>query len=430
MTWDLASLPWRSWLFDFVFYYPFLMSCLWMAGGLWHALFFERNQKAEADPLEQLQDTPLVTVVVPCYNEAAQIYQVIHQLMCTRYPNFEVIAVNDGSKDDTGAILDKLALELPRLRVIHNASNQGKAVGLNTAALLARGEYLFGIDGDALIDPDAIGWLVLAMEQDADIGAITGNPRIRNRTTILGRMQVGEFSSIIGLIKRTQQLWGRLFTVSGVITMFRRRALLDVGFWSTDMLTEDIDVSWKLQLAGWEVRFEPRALSWILMPETVRGLWKQRLRWAMGGIQTVLRHGGAMLSLRQWRMWPIFAEYLVSVCWAYAMCMVLAMALLARLLPDVISDTWRTGFVPEWHGTLLALVCLMQIAISLWIDRRYDRDPVRHLKAALWYPIAFWMITMLTTVYALPAVWLRRSGKRAVWSSPDRGVATHHEHTV
>ena len=85
------------------------------------------------------------------------------------------------------------------------------------------------------------------------VGAVTGNPRIRTRSTLIGRIQVGEFSSIIGLIKRTQRIYGRVFTVSGVIAAFRRRALADVGYWSPDMITEDIDISWKLQLRHWDI---------------------------------------------------------------------------------------------------------------------------------------------------------------------------------
>lgn len=80
-------------------------------------------------------------------------------------------------------------------------------------------------------------------------------------------MQVGEFSSTVGLIKRCQQVFGRLFTVSGVIALFRKSALEEVGYWSVDMLTEDIDISWKLQTHGWEISYEPRALTWILTPK-------------------------------------------------------------------------------------------------------------------------------------------------------------------
>ncbi|MBU2408219.1 MAG: poly-beta-1,6 N-acetyl-D-glucosamine synthase, partial [Gammaproteobacteria bacterium] len=382
-------------VFDYVFYFPFLMAYVWIGGGIAHALVFEKRRHVKTDPLELLEAFPLVSVIVPCFNEAPRVREVIDQLMRTRYPNFEVIAINDGSTDETGAILDRLAARYPALRVVHHAGNQGKAVGLNTAAVLAQGEYILGVDGDALVDRDAIAWLLWHLLQADRVGAVTGNPRIRTRTSLLGRMQVGEFSSTIGLIKRSQQLTGRIFTISGVLAMFRRSALLEVGLWSPDVLTEDIDVSWKLQLAGWRVRFEPRALCWILMPETVRGLYRQRQRWAMGGIQTLLRYTGQVLKPRNAAMWPIFIEYLASVVWAYAMFSVLVLALLKPWLPP----EWRyVGFVPEWHGVLLGMTCMLQLLVSLWIDRHYDRRIMRYFLWTGWYPVAFWMINMLTTV--------------------------------
>ncbi|UGA40609.1 glycosyltransferase [Chromobacterium haemolyticum] len=95
----------------------------------------------------------------------------------------------------------------------------GQGGGAQHRALaLARHEYLLCIDGDALLDPYAGKWLMRHFLTSPRVGAVTGNPRIRNRTTLLGRLQVGEFTAIIGLIKRAQRTYGRLFTVSGVIT--------------------------------------------------------------------------------------------------------------------------------------------------------------------------------------------------------------------
>ena len=413
-----AGLDLQQVVFAYVFYYPFFMAWIWMTGGVMHALFFERAAKVPVDPLTLLASTPLVTVIVPCRNEAPHLREVITQLMRSGYPDFEVIAVNDGSTDATGAILDEMGAAMPRLRVVHLATNQGKAVALNTAVLAARGEFIFGIDGDALIDPDAVAWLMVAMLRSDRVGAVTGNPRIRNRTTLLGRMQVGEFSSTIGLIKRTQQIVGRLFTVSGVVVMFRRKALLEVGFWSPDVLTEDIDVSWKMQVAGWAVRFEPRALAWVLMPETVRGLYRQRQRWATGGIQTAIRYTPDVLHPRQWRMWPIAFEYLASVVWAYAMLLVVALALLAPWLPPA----WHVGFVPQWHGTVLGLTCMAQMLVSMCIDRHYDHHLLRYYAWTVWYPLAFWMLNMVTSVIGVPSALLRPPGRRARWRSPDRGI--------
>ena len=93
-----------------------------------------------------------------------------------------MIAVNDGSKDNTAAVLDALALEHPRLRVLHLAQNQGKAVALRMGAVAARSEYLVCIDGDALLDKNAAAYMVAPMLDNPRLGAVTGNPRIRTRS--------------------------------------------------------------------------------------------------------------------------------------------------------------------------------------------------------------------------------------------------------
>lgn len=409
-------------LFGFTFYYPLFMSYLWMIGGITYYFRYERQSFSVKDPMTLLKSTPLVSVIVPCFNEEENVHEVVDALSKLNYPNYEIICVNDGSKDNTGPILDTLIDTYPKLRVIHQAKNQGKAVGLDTAALMARGEFLLCMDGDAILDPDIIPWMLQHFEEGHRVGAVTGNPRIRTRSTLLGRLQVGEFSSIVGLIKRTQRIYRRIFTVSGVVAMFRRRALLQVGFWSPDMLTEDIDISWKLQTNHWDIRFEPHALCWILMPETIGGLWKQRLRWAMGGIQVIRKYLPILCTWRMRRMWIIYAEYLISVFWAYAMATVLAIWLLGFFIPMPLR--WQITLIPGWHGVLIGTTCLLQILISMFLDRHYDHRLFRHFFWMIWYPLAYWLLNMLVTVWALPKVFIRKRGRRAVWISPDRGLRT------
>ncbi|WP_265072569.1 glycosyltransferase [Pseudomonas viciae] len=165
-------------------------------------------------------------------------------------------------------MLDQLAAEDPRLRVLHLAENQGKAVALRMGAIAARSEYLVCIDGDALLAPNTCAYLVAPMLDNARLGAVNRQPAHPHPFYPGGAgSRSASFSSIIGLIKRTQRVFGRIFTVSGVIVAFRRTALHRVGYWSPDMITEDIDISWKLQLDHWSIFYEPRALCWILMPE-------------------------------------------------------------------------------------------------------------------------------------------------------------------
>lgn len=233
----------------FVLAYPITMAVVWMVGGVHYYLRREHGQ-APYDQPPEIVDPPLASVVIPCHNEGDNVIDTIAAVMSQRYAGgMDVVAVNDRSTDQTGELLERLSYQYPLLRVVHLESNQGKAVALRTGALAARSEYLVCIDGDALLDEHAVQWIMWHLTQGPRVGAVAGNPRIRNRSPLLGKLQVGEFSSVIGLVKRSQRAYGRGFTVSGVIAGFRRTALHRVGFWSDTVVTDDIEVTWRLQMA-------------------------------------------------------------------------------------------------------------------------------------------------------------------------------------
>jgi biofilm PGA synthesis N-glycosyltransferase PgaC len=408
-------------LLGFVYFYPLFMSWLWMLGALVFRLRRESRQEVGEGP-PPLPQTPPVSVLIPCYNEADNVEETLTHALALNYPEFEVVAINDGSRDNTGAVLDRMAAQHPRLRVVHLAQNQGKAMALNAGALLARHDILVCIDGDALLDRQAAHWLVRHFVRNPLVAAVTGNPRVRNRSTLLGRVQVGEFSAIVGMIKRAQQTFGRLFTVSGVITAFRRQAVHQVGYWSPDMLTEDIDITWKLQRAGWKVRFEPAALVWILMPETLRGLWKQRLRWAMGGAQVLRRNLDLLRRPRETFMWPLLVELFASLFWSYLMLACATLWLADLVSTSITLPSLGSPLIPAGGGLLLGATCLVQFGFSKWLDSRYEVGLGRNFYWMVWYPVVFWMINTAAAVVAYPKVLLRPANRRARWVSPDRGV--------
>ena len=410
---------WHSAL-NFVFYYPLFMSYLWMMGAL---IFYwkERKEPPYQQPAE-LDVYPMVAVLIPCFNEGDNAEETISHALSLDYPNFEVIAINDGSSDNTAEVLDRLAERFEKLRVVHLAQNQGKAVALQAGSLLTQAEFLIGIDGDALLDPHAAKWMIRHFLQDRTVAAVTGNPRIRTRSTLLGRIQVGEFSSIVGMIKRAQRSFGRLFTVSGVITAFRKSAVHEVGYWSPNMLTEDIDITWKLQRAGWDIRFEPNALVWILMPETLNGLWKQRLRWAMGGAQVLVKNLDVFFKPKLNFLWPLMFELCLTLVWSYLMLIMAILWLLHFVVPLGELSGISSPFLPYGSGILLGATCLLQFALSKWMDSRYEPNLGKNYYWMIWYPFVFWLITITAAIVAFPKVLLRGDEKRARWVSPDRGM--------
>ncbi len=408
-------------LFEFAFYYPLVMSYVWMTGAAYYFFYRERVDHRAVDDPPVLPDTPPVTFLVPCHNEADNVSETLQSLLDQDYPRFEVIAINDASRDNTADVLNAIAERDSRLRVIHFQANQGKAMGLRVGALAANYEFLVCLDGDAILDRHATRWLMRHFVDGVRVGAVTGNPRVRNRTSLLGKIQVGEFSSIIGLIKRAQRIYGRLFTVSGVVAAFRKSALHRVGYWGLDTVTDDIDVSWRLQLAHWDIRYEPNALCWILMPETLQGLWGQRLRWAQGGFEAFGRYFSRVLQWRSRRIWLVPLELAISTCWAYTMGFVAVLWVLGHFI-SMPPALYVSTLLPGWTGVLLGTTCLVQFGISLSIDSRYEPRLGQFYYWMIWYPMIYWAIHTAATIVALPRAIFAARHKRAVWESPDRGL--------
>ncbi|WP_338786315.1 poly-beta-1,6-N-acetyl-D-glucosamine synthase [Metabacillus sp. FJAT-53654] len=399
-------------LSEFVFWYPLIMSVLWIAGS---SLFFKFREKEEFIDFENI-DWPLISILVPCYNEEETIEETIQHLSGISYPKKEIIAVNDGSTDDTFKILRQLAKQHQDLKVIDCQENRGKANALIIACHASKAEYLICVDSDALLDQYAAHYLIYHfLHKGERLGAVTGNPRIRNRDTLLSRLQIVEYASIIGAIKRTQRILGKIMTVSGVVVAFRKKALIDVGLWDRDMITEDISVSWKLQQRFWDIRYEPRALCWMLVPETIRGIWKQRIRWAQGGQEVMMRNWRILLDSRQRRIWPVYLEQWVSLIWSFSWVFVTLFYLFS-------ATTIQQFFIwITFSSFSLVFMSLIQLWSSIRVDSKYDNITKYYLWAA-WYPAIYWILNAFIVMFALPkAIKSRLKGGYATWSSPDRG---------
>jgi biofilm PGA synthesis N-glycosyltransferase PgaC len=395
--------------------YPIVTSILWVTTSVMFRLRWEPRNDEVAQPAGPL---PAVSVLVPAHNEEAVIVPSVRAMLALDYPDFEVIVIDDGSTDDTAGALGRLAGN-PRLRIVRKVVNEGKAMALNDALPLARGEVVLILDADAAPAPDLLRWMVPHFAA-ARVAAVTGNPRVRNTDTFLARLQSIEFSSIISLLRRSQRIWGRIVTVSGVVAAFRRSALFDVGGFSPEMPTEDIELTWKLQKKFYDVRYEPRAVCWMTVPVSYRGLWKQRLRWARGLMQVLHKHRGVMAHWKYRRMWPVFVESSLSTLWA--VCFV--------VLTSIWTISWAAGLppvgaspIPNLWGMTIATLCLVQLSMGTLIDRRYDRSIVRMLPYAVWYPIVYWMFLSIGTVLSLHWLFRRPARTSVRWNTQRTGAS-------
>ncbi|MER7888810.1 bifunctional polysaccharide deacetylase/glycosyltransferase family 2 protein [Micromonospora sp. NPDC094482] len=231
-----------------------------------------------------------VSVIVPAYNEAANIAATVRSLVASAYPALEVIVVDDGSTDGTADIVERMRLR--GVRVLRQA-NAGKPAALNTGIRAARAELLVLVDGDTVFQPDTVYRLVQGFA-DRSVGAISGNTKVANRRRLLGRWQHLEYVIGFNLDRRMYDVLECMPTIPGAIGAFRREVLLGVGGVPADTLAEDTDLTMKVLRAGWRVVYEEAAIAWTEAPSSLRQLWRQRYRWCYGTMQAMWKHRHAL----------------------------------------------------------------------------------------------------------------------------------------
>ena len=403
--WTLAKL-----LLAFVALYPVVTAALWIAGGILFRLLDERDAAEEPDG-----GWPGVSVLIPAYNEEAVIGISVAAAIAADYPELEVLVLDDGSTDGTeAAALEAIAGD-PRCRVIRDPVNRGKADRLNGGFEQARHELVAVTDADTHMHPQALKMLVARMCRSPLLAAIAGAPHVTNRGRFLLAMQILEAASIIGLIRRTQSLTGRVGVVAGVLGLFRRNRVLAVGGYDPRMATEDIDLTWKLLLDGWQTAYEPRALVGMQVPASMRALWAQRKRWARGQGEVLHVHLAEVSRWRNHHMWLMGFEALASLVWV----VVLVAALLTAALGIFLSEADNVfGFALAW-GIAISFVALVQMSVALSLERGYDRTIVRPLLLGAAYPLGYWIISSAAALHSETVALLRGPREqRVVWDIP------------
>ena len=396
-------------LLAFVALYPVCTAALWMAGGV----LFTRVE-------EPKEGWPGVSVLIPAYNEESVIATSVTAALAADYPNLEVLVLDDGSTDGTETAAQQAAGGDRRCRVIRDPVNRGKADRLNFGFRQARHELVAVIDADTHLHPYALKLVVTRMRRSALVAAVAGAPHVTNRGQFLLAMQVLEAATIIGLIRRTHSLTGRVGVVAGVLGLFRRDRVLAVGGYDPRMATEDIDLTWKLLLAGWETVYEPHALVGMQVPSTLRALWAQRTRWARGQGEVLHTHLRDVSRWRNHRMWLLGLESLGSLLWIIA----LAGAIIIAALGTALGGEDLLGFGLAW-GIAIAGIATLQLAVALALERSYDPTIVRTFLLAAPYPLVYWIIAAAAALRAQTIALLRGPRRqRVVWDIPRERLET------
>jgi len=239
---------------------------------------------------------PFLSVVIPAYNEEAVIAQTVQSVMKSSYSNFEVIVVNDGSKDNTDKIMRALVKKYKAKKkaklVYLKQSNSGKANALNNAMKnIAKGDLVMCLDGDSILHKQAISNAVKYFV-DPKVKAVAANVKIINSNTLLGLAQKLEYAMGYHL-KKSLTIANVEYIIGGVGSTFRKEILETCNYYDTDTITEDIDLTMKIVGQGNKenrVVFAGDVIGYTEGPLTLKALFKQRYRWKFGRMQTFYKN--------------------------------------------------------------------------------------------------------------------------------------------
>jgi poly-beta-1,6 N-acetyl-D-glucosamine synthase len=234
---------------------------------------------------------PMVSALIAAYNEETVIVRTIESVLASEYPIHEIVVVDDGSRDGTAESVRQAFADEPRVKLI-SQPNAGKATALTNAMEHSSGEVLFCIDADTLLDSQAIGMLVRHFE-DEKIGAVAGNVRVGNVVNLVTLWQSIEYTTSQNVDRRAYALLNAVTVVPGAIGAWRRSAVQAAGGYVPDTFAEDMDLTWRLRIAGYRIETEPAAIAYTEAPDTFKSFFRQRFRWTFGTLQCLWKHRSA-----------------------------------------------------------------------------------------------------------------------------------------
>lgn len=257
---------------------------------------YNRSRKREVEHFgENFQ--PLVSVVVPAYNEEKVITRTIESILLSNYPKLEIIVVDDGSHDHTYETALAAAEGHSNIFVFRK-ENGGKAEALNFGWRKAKGEIIVALDADTIFAPQTIPALAHRFA-DKTIGAIAGNAKVGNRINIVTKWQALEYVTSQNFDRRAFSSLNCITVVPGAVGAWRRDVLEATGGFSSHTLAEDQDLTISVRKLGYHIGYEEDAVGWTEAPDSLRNLAKQRFRWSFGTLQCMWKHRRALLNPRQ-----------------------------------------------------------------------------------------------------------------------------------
>ena len=251
-------------------------------------------RKEKKEQLPPLAGSPHVSIIVPAYNEEVNAVRSLNNLLKSDYPNFDIIFVDDGSKDTTYEKVSTAFAGNNRVRVL-TKPNGGKASALNYGISQTDAEYVLCIDADTNLLHNALE-LLSRHFRDSNVAAVAGNVKVGNEVNLLTRWQNIEYTTSQNFDRNAFASINAITVVPGAIGLFRKKAIEDAGGFTSDTYAEDCDLTMRMLRAGYVIRNENKAIAMTEAPESLSQFLKQRFRWSFGVMQSFWKNRDALFN--------------------------------------------------------------------------------------------------------------------------------------
>ena len=237
-----------------------------------------------------------LSIVVPCFNEEKSIEQTIKGILNSDYKGLKKLyVVDDCSTDKSYEIIKKCSLKYPQVIALQTPKNTGCAAGAkNYGAKFVDTELIGFSDADSYSNPSAISKMI-GFFNDEKVGAVTSRVLVQNRKKFLAKLQSIEYK----LIAFTRKLFGfveSIYVTNGPLSIYRKKAFDQVKGFDESNWTEDIEITWHFVSKGWRIHISLDTFVYTTVPEKFKAWIKQRLRWNIGGIQTIIKYRKLMFK--------------------------------------------------------------------------------------------------------------------------------------
>ena len=270
-----------------------ILLCFMTLYGVYTSLALtHKKRKLKKQPIVINENyKPFVSIMIPAHNEESVIAHTVENIRNLTYKNIEIILIDDRSEDNTLEVIKSLADKFDNVKYLSRKKDAfpGKSAVLNDALVIAQGEAILVFDADATVEPDFLSKLVPNLEPE-DVGAVQARKVIRNSdTNILPKCQNNEYTLDTYLQVGRDAIKGAV-ELRGNGELIKRKALEDIGGWNNYTITDDLDMSTRLHIKGWDVRYCLDAKVYEEGVCYIIPLFRQRRRWLEGTIRRYLEY--------------------------------------------------------------------------------------------------------------------------------------------